>query len=123
MTKEKAIEIIERYKISDPASLYELDTNLACNMAIRAMEEIERLKAEQPKWIPVEERLPEKCDFYLVRDFGEIKMNGKKIGLTKVMMFYPEEKQWEKHNEDVTHWMPLPKPPKEDEKNGRTKGR
>lgn len=43
ITKEKAIEIIERYKISDPACLYELDTNLACDMAIKA------LKAQQPR--------------------------------------------------------------------------
>ena len=50
MTKEKAIEIIERYKITDPASLYELDTNLACDMAIRALEEQQPREPMQLKY-------------------------------------------------------------------------
>lgn len=51
MTKEEAIKIIERYKITNASSLYDIDTNKACDMAIKALKEIERLKVEQPKVI------------------------------------------------------------------------
>lgn len=68
---------------------------------------------EMPKWIDVKERLPERDDYYLcaVRDdfvypFVVIKYfcNGE-FDIT----------DWYKENcgRKVTHWMPLPEPPKE----------
>ena len=71
-----------------------------------------------PKWIPVTERLPEVKCHILVTD-------GKFVGEAA---FFPETK-WHKNyspamfcdpveeyeNYRGTHWMPLPKPPKEDE--------
>ena len=46
MTKEEAIEIIERYKIVNASSLYDIDTNKALDMAIEALKEIDSLKGE-----------------------------------------------------------------------------
>lgn len=59
---------------------------------------------EQPRWIPVEERLPEEDGFYLV------------WGPT----IYTGTRWYDKSNfsryfwrHDVAHWMPLPEAPKE----------
>ena len=64
------------------------------------------------KWIPVSERLPEYCDFVLVYTID--KTVGEAI-LDKGRKFY-----WVNTDEDaepiaVTHWMPLPTPPKEED--------
>lgn len=62
-----------------------------------------------PKWIPVTERLPEKSGSYLVYVYGEV---------TEMDCW---RGKWHMLGDDytkaVTHWMPLPKPPKE-ESNG-----
>lgn len=81
-----------------------------------AADTIEALKAAQPKWISVNERLPEayddgSVDAVLVTDGSFIHMayfsGGKwhfcESGEMKEKMFY-----------SVTHWMLLPEPPKED---------
>ena len=59
------------------------------------------------EWISVKDRLPEKEEVhYLIYDGYEIVMgmidNGKLITLEFIEI------------DDATHWMPLPKPPKED---------
>lgn len=76
-------------------------------------EEINRFK-----WISVKDRLPDKDDLYLTIVSGKPQEN---IELIETYMLgeywhkwgwcldeYPD---WEKPN--VTHWMPLPEPPKE----------
>lgn len=64
-----------------------------------------QLEAQIPRWIPVEERLPEDGQGTLVicRD-GYI-----------TTMAYEYERWWWQGTEDqtVTHWMPLPEPPSE----------
>jgi hypothetical protein len=61
------------------------------------------------EWISVKERLPKESGDYLITD----------TGTCFVSYFDVEEQKWEffgvefwKH-EEVTHWMPLPEPPKE----------
>ena len=49
------------------------------------------------EWISVEDRLPEKADTYLV---------SRKDGLVTMTYFC------ERFHSSVTHWMPLPEPPK-----------
>ena len=75
-----------------------------------AADAIEQLEAAVPKWIPVTERLPEKRTWVLcwcVSDSQEV--------------LRWENNEWyhdPKHvyfSDFVTHWMPLPEPPKEDE--------
>lgn len=73
----------------------------------------------KPRWIPVSERLPEKAGHYIV--FVELKRNGQKISAwTQVTWFFgdfllecPEDE--ERFVAAVTHWQPLPEPPKEEE--------
>ena len=70
------------------------------------------------EWISVKERMPEKDDFYLVKV-------GAKYRPVRVYEYNPSdwhenENMWrtEDHtycfNHFVSHWMPLPKLPKED---------
>ena len=62
----------------------------------------------KPRWIPVTERLPEDGQWVLVWGHGQ------KI---PIMMFRESgawiDDQFEFHT-TVTHWMPLPEPPKEE---------
>lgn len=74
--------------------------------------EIEKLKAQVPRWIPVEERLPEsdgdvltivngKVDNVTLIDDYELGSFSKSEGW--ILEMWPE---WE--DPKVTHWMPLP---------------
>ena len=58
--------------------------------------EIEKLKAQVPRWVPVTERLPETAGSYIVctKSGGVVKVN-----------FYPELGRFQRI---FTHWMPLP---------------
>ena len=57
-----------------------------------------------PKWIPVTERLPETYGTRLVTTAR---------GSVMVCCYYPQAKNWNTRA-TVTHWMPLPTPPKEE---------
>ena len=71
-------------------------------------EELSRLKAQQ-RWIPVTERLPEDDDDVLIMSSGSISMG----------YYSTYNEYWADYinvyDDNVTHWMPLPEPPKEDE--------
>jgi len=77
-----------------------------------AADAIEELLATVPTWISVEERLPEDEQWLLVWGHGQ------KI---PTMMFRESgawiDDQFEFHT-TITHWMPLPAPPKEVLPNG-----
>jgi len=61
---------------------------------------------EVPRWIPVTERLPERQDMFLVSHYG----------IVTAAWFYTTDR-WELPSgfvtDAVTHWMPLPQPPKD----------
>ena len=68
------------------------------------------------EWISVKDRLPEKHDKYLVR--VPSKLRGCEhciwlIGYNPKFGFYDADPEWgDIPVDDVTHWMPLPQPPK-----------
>lgn len=68
----------------------------------------------EPQWIPVTERLPEEGEFVLV--YGDLypnKHDGGVIAVSKRM----DWNYWQGFGRErnITHWMPLPEPPKEAE--------
>ena len=90
------------------------------NTHIAALQqEIEKLRGQVPRWIPVEERLPENgvpvLINYIASDDGKYHPDGTAVW-TDYGCFW-----WEGSLEDcdtevavpITHWMPLPEPPKE----------
>ena len=94
-------------------------------------DESEKLKAQVPRWIPVEERLPDKPGHYLVCTNvnywhgGCMDKNGASSNagttdgyagttLSVLDCFCDITGDWNRVcNAHVTHWMPLPQPPKE----------
>lgn len=73
--------------------------------------ENERLKAQVPKWVSVNDRLPEDLDKVLVYDEGSIyvaEFNNFHDGKMWVS-------NWFSSSVEETHWMPLPLPPTTDE--------
>ena len=73
-------------------------------------EKVAQLEAAQPKWISVEERLPDEPGEVLACVYGRICIawySNRCFETPSGMVFYPCENA-------VTHWMPLPEPPKED---------
>jgi len=72
-----------------------------------------RRKLQSPRWIPVTERLPEEDGMYLVH--GKWSASGRKV--TDTCEFYVHDGYFRAAwNFDVTHWMPLPEPPKEEQR-------
>ena len=83
--------------------------------------------AWENRWIPVTERLPEENGRYLVRYKRDIVLDYTEVhdDEVRIMKFFvgdgwrypflcqPELRKAEQQT--VTHWMPLPEPPKEDE--------
>ena len=69
-----------------------------------------KLRMEKPRWIPVTERLPEKFENVLVAN-----KRGKHYDIDKGWWngsFFDRCAKGGYHS--VTHWMPLPEPPKEE---------
>jgi len=86
-------------------------TVCADERAKEAADAIEELLTAVPHWISVEERLPEIGRFVLVSDGDDIDVACRYKAFTipdKTETFF-----WDSVLE-VTHWMPLPEPPKED---------
>lgn len=80
----------------------------------QAADMLEKLAAERdakkPEWISVKDRLPEKNIIVLVcMDNGQYK-----VVLTSYLSNNGEWVSYDK-NRKVTHWMPFPEPPKEEE--------
>jgi len=89
----------------------------AIQIALDAADAIEELLAAAPRWISVEERLPEKHVEVLIctEDYGK-----NELGFATVAVWDGSEwiETWDRQKSVhyVSHWMPLPEPPKEDAK-------
>lgn len=78
-------------------------------------DKVKELEAQLPKWISVAERLPEKYGFYLVATKDCVTIMEWTTGNPR----YMEQPSFVSEvlgrcNGYVTHWMPLPEPPKEE---------
>jgi hypothetical protein len=71
---------------------------------------IEHLEAQQPKWISVKEQLPEEVCRCLV-----ITKRHEESSMVNTATY--NHMGWWTHGNfgEITHWMPLPQPPEEDE--------
>ena len=87
----------------------EADTFKLMEDLFEAADAIEELS--KPKWISVEERLPEvgKC-VLTISKFGHCFDRTLREHNGGVLLFAPDGLA---PGKDVTHWMPLPEPPKE----------
>ena len=86
------------------------------NAHIAALQqEIEKLRAQLPRWIPVTERLPELDELVLVIAAGKPKENITLDGAIELATLYSDGwclETWpEWTGANVTYWMPLPEPP------------
>lgn len=82
----------------------------------QAADMLEKLAAERdakkPAWISVKDRLPEKkCEAYLCSLDSCLFPGNQYIGIRE----FCDDGEWEAHG-TVTHWMPLPELPKEEER-------
>ena len=111
MTTKEAIEAI---KCNWPDSRYTI-LREALDMAISALRQ-----QEHPQWISVKDRLPDYMGEVLVIVSGKPHENITLDGAYEIAEYDPVEgwilEMWpEWCSGVVTHWMPLPEPPEEDE--------
>lgn len=92
--------------------------------AMENLKEVERMKAQVPRWIPVTERLPElteqiETDDYCV-DYSKEVLIWSPMNMVPLfeIAIYTGDRGWTdpyftriKFQETITHWMPLPQPP------------
>ena len=86
------------------------------NAHIAALQqEIEKLRGQVPRWIPVEERLPEYGVRVLATDmYEEDDCTGiwtREEDKDDADGCWHDEHDWWHALDEVTHWMPLPEPP------------
>ena len=121
---DKAIEIVNDLHTErlDYASEYIPLIDAAQQLAAYEDTGLTPEEVQQMRWIPVEERLPEKHSEYIVCACDEGEPIDERIwGDTVVVCadYYDGGFTWYEGNTEydisdiVTHWMPLPKPPKE----------
>lgn len=98
--------------------------NCGLKCEIDALALIERLESERaaalakvPKWISVEERLPEEDGEYLVLKVHNYHKDDGWMAQEVALFLRTRDPEWVIGNLcEVTHWMPLPEPAKEEEK-------
>ncbi len=90
----------------------EIEYGCVGTMVRDALALIERLEAAQPRWISVDERLPEHRQHVYACAKDKFRFEGiyiDPVGFER----YEIGEGWVNENRNITHWMPLPEPPKE----------
>lgn len=88
--------------------IYLLGKHYMCDNQIADL--IEKETFEIPEWIKAADKLPEPYEDVLV--YGQI---NKTNNLTRYKVDYTDDRDVFVRSTKVTHWMPLPEPPKENE--------
>ena len=109
MTIDRAIEILDPEHRENYDGMDEV--NEACRMGMEAL--------ERTRWVPISDGNPKKSGYYCVTVKhwvdGE---SGTRVAYWNGIDWFSYDKRKE-ITPRVTHWMPMPEPPKE-EQNGRT---
>jgi len=113
----------------DNARLLQLEFDVGFNVQETVANEIDQLcdalekAVSENRWIPVEERLPAGCGYYLsvVERIAHDELGGNNTRV-KIMRWLGADWRYPTHipkwineaiTETVTHWRPLPQPPTE----------
>lgn len=103
MTREEAISWLVSLTEHEGEDIPIYDTDVeALNMAIKALE-------QEPRWVPVTERLPEESDDYLVTN-GDVDVETAYFAHPKDYAISNGEWREIWYEDDVIAWMPLPQP-------------
>lgn len=107
MTRKEAILCFEEWikRDSKMDNVDRLENIEIYKRAIKALE-------QEPRWIPVSERLPKEGGYYLVTLETKSQIGS---NVTSLGYFFGQEKRWMKSEDTVIAWQPLPKPYKESE--------
>ena len=94
----------------------ETDNNRLRSMWAKAVSKASKADAQIPRWIPVTERLPDKDGTYIVH-FATKSVGDAEYESIYGSFGYWRDISWDDDADwfpyvDVTHWMPLPEPPK-----------
>lgn len=124
---KELIELLRYTEVNGDRDPQNYVTNLcgSCYLCEQAADALERLEKQVPKWIPVTERLPEVGDTYLVVVKYKYDWEKEFNIDTDVAMFVFDDDgyidncwntyiDWDEGQQyiHITHWMPLPEPPK-----------
>ena len=120
MTNEEAIEILRKNRPTSDPRPCGMELCDAVDMAISALRQQDVTDKDVGKWISVKDRLPDYMGEVLVIVSGKPHENITLDGAYEIAEYDPVEgwilEMWpEWCSGVVTHWMPLPEPPEEDE--------
>lgn len=108
-TIKEAFELFSEMELP----LKECEVTIMHEAALPLIGYIEHLEAAQPKWISVEERMPEPFVSVIVHMPQETPCPTVHEGYrTNDGRWYSAH--FVREFDEITHWMPLPEPPKED---------
>ena len=119
-----AYNILDIARFQGEAEFDEILKNIALRLAAYEDTGLTPEEVQQMRWISVEERLPKKHSEYIVCACDEGEPIDERIwGDTVVVCadYYDGGFTWDEGNTEydisdiVTHWMPLPQPPKEED--------
>ena len=120
MTTNEAIEILRKNRPTSDPRPCGMELCDAVDMAISALRQQDVTDKDVGKWISVKDRLPDYMGEVLVIVSGKPHENITLDGAYEIAEYDPVEgwilEMWpEWCSGVVTHWMPLPEPPEEDE--------
>ena len=120
MTNEEAIEILRKNRPTSDPRPCGMELCDAVDMAISALRQQDATDKDVGKWISVKDRLPDYMGEVLVIVSGKPHENITLDGAYEIAEYDPVEgwilEMWpEWCSGVVTHWMPLPEPPEEDD--------